>query len=61
MLVGWGAEPRIDFGYQGCDVQGNDVWNPVEVLTHIDRPTVFHNLANLMKKDPKTELWLVFD
>ena len=61
LLIGSGAQPRYENGYKGCEVEGLEVWNPVEVLTHIDQPTVFHSLANLMRKDPKEALRLVFN
>ena len=56
VLAGWGAEPRVERGYDGCSANGFEIWNPVEFLTNLQQETVFHNLANLMRKDPKKAL-----
>ena len=59
LIVGWAAELRTDKGYQGFELDGAEIWNPVEVLSgHIQQEIQFHNLANLLPKDPAVELSL---
>ena len=49
MLLGWAADPRCSWGTE----------NPIQVMNEIPAEAVHHNLAQLLKKDPAVELFLV--
>ena len=63
-LIGWAADLRVDAGYKETRVQTTgggeqSVYNPVEAFSDcIDAEVQFHNLANLLPKDPMVELFL---
>ena len=60
LIVGWAAEMRWKSGYRGLYLEdGTHIWNPVEVLSdYIGQEVRFHNLANLIRKDPMVEMLL---